>query len=155
MIFKKNKAPDHNRWEKYRNVFGRKVVKVCIDGELRTFRNVDYIGGNGNYFLYSNFDGELKKILDYRETTSGITLFYVGLPFSEWTYPPTNQEINTFGEIITETNIKSEYEVFIEDSLIIKPKTMTCEICEGTGQVEVDPLGPEEDSTMDFCVCQL
>lgn len=31
----------------------------------------------------------------------------------------------------------------------------TCEYCEGTGEVEIDPIGPEQDSYMDICSCQV
>jgi hypothetical protein len=30
-----------------------------------------------------------------------------------------------------------------------------CEYCDGDGVVEIDPIGPEQDSTTDTCVCQL
>ena len=42
-----------------------------------------------------------------------------------------------------------KHDAKLEDNLGI------CEYCEGTGMVEIDPLGPEEDSTVDFCECQL
>ncbi len=38
---------------------------------------------------------------------------------------------------------------------LVSKNIKICEYCEGTGEVEIDPIGPEQDSHMDICSCQV